>query len=105
MSRLRIRRQKFVLGVNIDALLCDGSFGDSTVEITSSGDHLNSIYLETSIYSVIDLNANLSLTDYGTTLSQEEINGILDYVNNMHTLNHTSGFNTHYGESSSHARA
>ena len=97
--------KKFVLGVNIDALLCDGSFGDSTVEITSSGDHLNSIYLETSIYSVIDLNANLSLTDYGTVLSQEEINGILDYVNNMHTLNHTSGFNTHYGESSSHARA
>ena len=97
--------KKFVLGVNIDALLCDGSFGDSIVEITSSGDHLNSIYLETSIYSVIDLNANLSLTDYGTTLSQEEINGILDYVNNIHTLNHTSGFNTHYGESSSHARA
>ena len=93
----------WTLGVNINALLGGKTFGNTTLVLGSSGDHLSTIKVDTSIVSIIYLGVEASLTDYGVTLSNEEETAILNKISSFQPLAYT--FNEALGETSSHARA
>ena len=93
----------WTLGVNINALLGGNTFGNTTLVLGSSGDHLSTIKVDTSIVSIIYLGVEASLTDYGVTLSSEEETAILNKISSFQPLAYT--FNEALGETSSHARA
>ena len=93
----------WTLGVNINALLGGNTFGNTTLVLGSSGDHLSTIKVDTSIVSIIYLGVEASLTDYGVALSSEEETAILNKISSFQPLAYT--FNEALGETSSHARA
>lgn len=93
----------WTLGVNINALLGGNTFGNTTLVLGSSGDHLSTIKVNTSIVSIIHIGVEASLTDYGVTLSSEEETAILNKISSFQPLAYT--FNEALGETSSHARA
>ena len=93
----------WTLGVNINALLGGKTFGNTTLVLGSSGDHLSTIKVDTSIVSIIFLGVEASLTDYGVALSSEEEAAILNKISSFQPLAYT--FNEALGETSSHARA
>ena len=93
----------WTLGVNINALLGGKTFGNTTLVLGSSGDHLSTIKVNTSIVSIIYLGVEASLTDYGVALSSEEEAAILNKISSFQPLAYT--FNEALGETSSHARA
>ena len=93
----------WTLGVNINALLGGKTFGNTTLVLGSSGDHLSTIKVDTSIVSIIYLGVEASLTDYGVALSSEEETAILNKISSFQPLAYT--FNEALGETSSHARA
>ena len=93
----------WTLGVNINALLGGNTFGNTTLVLGSSGDHLSTIKVNTSIVSIIYLGVEASLTDYGVALSSEEETAILNKISSFQPLAYT--FNEALGETSSHARA
>ena len=93
----------WTLGVNINALLGGNTFGNTTLVLGSSGDHLSTIKVDTSIVSIIYLGVEASLTDYGVALSSEEESAILNKIGSFKPLAYT--FNEALGETSSHARA
>ena len=93
----------WTLGVNINALLGGNTFGNTTLVLGSSGDHLSTIKVDTSIVSIIFLGVEASLTDYGVALSSEEEAAILNKISSFQPLAYT--FNEALGETSSHARA
>ena len=93
----------WTLGVNINALLGGNTFGNTTLVLGSSGDHLSTIKVDTSIVSIIFLGVEASLTDYGVALSSEEETAILNKISSFQPLAYT--FNEALGETSSHARA
>ena len=93
----------WTLGVNINALLGGKTFGNTTLVLGSSGDHLSTIKVDTSIVSIIYLGVEASLTDYGVALSSEEETAILNKISSFQPLDYT--FNEALGETSSHARA
>ena len=93
----------WTLGVNINALLGGKTFGNTTLLLGSSGDHLSTIKVDTSIVSIIYLGVEASLTDYGVALSSEEETAILNKISSFQPLAYT--FNEALGETSSHARA
>ena len=93
----------WTLGVNINALLGGKTFGNTILVLGSSGDHLSTIKVDTSIVSIIFLGVEASLTDYGVALSSEEETAILNKISSFQPLAYT--FNEALGETSSHARA
>ena len=93
----------WTLGVNINALLGGNTFRNTTLVLGSSGDHLSTIKVDTSIVSIIFLGVEASLTDYGVALSSEEETAILNKISSFQQLAYT--FNEALGETSSHARA
>ena len=93
----------WTLGVNINALLGGNTFGNTTLVLGSSGDHLSTIKVNTSIVSIIHIGVEASLTDYGVALSSEEETAILNKISSFQPLAYT--FNEALGETSSHARA
>ena len=93
----------WTLGVNINALLGGNTFRNTTLVLGSSGDHLSTIKVDTSIVSIIYLGVEASLTDYGVALSSEEETAILNKISSFQPLAYT--FNEALGETSSHARA